>query len=246
MKDLSDTNRRILMALKDVNCANRRHISELTALSPNRVSPALNRLEAMGFVDRPATIGGGWTITAAGYALYGFNPPNQTTAESTQTAVVMYPLSTIIDTQEPEPEPELAPVIAPIPGPYAAGKSAEIMGAMEAELALEQVRGRLLHPVITARPPDFTGRFWKSYRRCSPTNCARSPPWWTRMDDPVEAFDCLCGAVLKPPCCGIPTCTYEHHGLLKCPECGGEFYARWQRMKPTRLVIHTNDGGEPA
>lgn len=175
LKDLSDTNRRILTVLKDLHCGSRKYLSELTGLTPNQVSPALNRLEAMGFVEHPDQFGAPWAMTKTGYALFGLNPPNQAAPESPAPDVVTYPLSAIIDAPDPEsepepateipfpdscgpefakvpePEPEPAPVIAPVPGPYATGKSAEIMAAMETELALEQVRGRLRHPAIPAR-----------------------------------------------------------------------------------------------
>jgi hypothetical protein len=55
--------------------------------------------------------------------------------------------------------------------------------------------------------------------------------------DPIEAFDCVCGAVLIPPYCGNPACSRPHQGLLQCPDCGGTFHARWQCGKSTRQFL---------
>lgn len=149
LSDLSDNNRRILVGLKDIHCASRRHIAELTGLHPNQISPALNRLEGMGFIDRPEAPGTGWTMNGTGYALFGLAPPvveaeaNETMPSSPMTAEEFSAASGI-----PILEPETKP--APVAGPYPPSKSAEIMTAMEIELALEQVRGRLTAPIIPA------------------------------------------------------------------------------------------------
>jgi len=147
LSDLSDINRRILVVLKDIHCASRRHIAELTGLHPNQISPALNRLEGMGFIDRPEAPGTGWTMNGTGYALFGMTFSRLPFAiepepETEQAASWIDELPT--SKPKPEPEPE------PVSGPYSPSKSAEIMTAMEIELALEQVRGRLTTPIIPA------------------------------------------------------------------------------------------------
>lgn len=130
LTDLSDHHRRILALLKDIHVAGRRHISDLTGLTPSQISPALTRLEAMGYIEKPDTPGRGWTLNESGYALFGLRPP-------------------VVD---PEPKPESEPeLVAPVAGPYEPGKSADIIQAMEIELALEQVHGRLTAPIIPAR-----------------------------------------------------------------------------------------------
>jgi hypothetical protein len=143
LSDLSDINRRILVVLKDIHCGGRRHIAELAGLLPNQVSPGLNRLEGLGFIDRPETPGTGWTMSGTGYALFGLQPPVvDPDPERTEASWIDE-----LPTSKPKPEPEPEPVA----GPYAPAKSAEIMEAMEIELALEQVRGRLRIPAIPAR-----------------------------------------------------------------------------------------------
>lgn len=144
LSDLSDINRRILVVLKDIHCGGRRHIAELAGLQPNQVSPALNRLEVMGFIDHPAGPGMGWTITETGYALFGVRPPFAAEPEP-DTEPVPFPDLCGPEFATPEPEP------APIPALLDADKSAAIMAAMEIELALEQVRGKLRAPMIPAR-----------------------------------------------------------------------------------------------
>lgn len=150
LSDLSDNNRRILALLKDIHTAGRRHIADLTGLEPNQVSSALNRLESMGYIDKPDGPGRGWTMSESGYALFGLRPgvvaePETERADSwiddIPTIKIRFPISK--PKQKPEPEP--------VAGPYPAGKSAEIMAAMEIDLALEQVRGRLTAPLIPAR-----------------------------------------------------------------------------------------------
>ena len=144
LSDLSDINRRILVVLKDIHCAGRRHIADMSGLQLNQISPALNRLEGMGFIDRPEAPGTGWTMSDAGYALFGLQPPAADPDSETERAA-----SRIDESPKPKPEPEPEP--EPVSGPYAPAKSAEIMQAMEIELALEQVRGRLRILVIPAR-----------------------------------------------------------------------------------------------
>jgi hypothetical protein len=155
LSDLSDINRRILVVLKDIHCGGRRHIAELAGLQPHQVSPALNRLEGMGFIDHPAGPGAGWTMSDAGYALFGLRAPVAVESAPDQEpesnpeceSETPFPDSCgpeYAKIPEPEPEPE------PVSGPYAPAKSAEIMRAMEIELALEQVRGRLRIPAIPA------------------------------------------------------------------------------------------------
>ena len=146
LSDLSDINRRILVVLKDIHCGGRRHIAELAGLLPNQVSPALNRLEGMGFIDRPEAPETGWTMSGTGYALFGLQPPAADPDSETERAA-----SRIDESPKPKPEPEPEPEPEPVSGPYAPAKSAEIMQAMEIELALEQVRGRLRIPAIPAR-----------------------------------------------------------------------------------------------
>ncbi|MCO5763777.1 MAG: hypothetical protein NHG36_20125 [Chromatiaceae bacterium] len=158
LKDLSDTNQRIMLILKDVHSAPRKRITELTGLTPNQVSPALNRLEAMGFVEHSDEFGAPWTITKTGYALFGLNPPIQSAPESPApepepepepATEISFPDSCGPEfATVPEPEPEPAPGIEPVPSPFAA---AEMMTAMEVEFALEQARRRLRHPAIPAR-----------------------------------------------------------------------------------------------
>lgn len=157
LTDLSDNNRRILVVLKDIQCGGRRHIADLAGLEPNQVSPALSRLEALGYVERPSSPGMGWTMSDTGYALFGQSPPlapepkSETDAglESEPELVPENPFPDSCGPEYAEPEPE--PVVKPVPGPYATGKSADLMVAMEIELALEQVRGRLRVATIPAR-----------------------------------------------------------------------------------------------
>lgn len=146
LSDLSDTNRRILVVLKDIHCGGRRHIADLAGLQPNQVSPALNRLDVMGFIDRPSEPGAGWTMSQAGYALFGLRPPAAAEpdpeSEPEEELIELIP-EELISNHEPES--------APVAVPPAPSKSADIMDAMEIELALEQVCSRLRAKVITAR-----------------------------------------------------------------------------------------------
>jgi hypothetical protein len=57
--------------------------------------------------------------------------------------------------------------------------------------------------------------------------------------DPVEAFLCPCGTVLKPPCCGNPSCPHTHTTPLLCPECGAVHQAHWGRGQRTRVQPET-------
>lgn len=146
LSDLSDINRRILVVLKDIHCGGRRHIADLAGLQPNQVSPALNRLEGMGFIERPSEPGAGWTMNQEGYALFGPRPPaaaeSDPESEPEEELIELIPEGFIQN-----PEPESAPVAVP-PAP---SKSADIMAAMEIELALEQVRGKLRAAAIPTR-----------------------------------------------------------------------------------------------
>jgi len=151
LSDLSDINRRILVVLKDIHCGGRRHIAELAGLLPNQASPALNRLEGMGFIDRPEAPGTGWRMSGTGYALFGLQPPvvDPDPERTEASRIDELPTSKPKPEPEPKPKPEMEP--KPVSGPYAPAKSAEIMQVMEIELALEQVRGRLRIPAIPAR-----------------------------------------------------------------------------------------------
>ena len=52
--------------------------------------------------------------------------------------------------------------------------------------------------------------------------------------DPIEAFPCSCGAILKPPICGNPSCNHNTQAVpLLCPECGAVHRACWGRGQRT-------------
>ena len=134
LSDLSDINRRILVVLKDIHCAGRRHIADLAGLQPNQVSPALNRLEGMGFIDHPVGPGTGWTMSEAGYALFGLQPPvvSEFAPEPEQVA---------------EPEPDIEAATEAMQKIF----DANALEAAELDWALADYRARLAQPSIPAR-----------------------------------------------------------------------------------------------
>jgi hypothetical protein len=143
LSDLSDNNRRILCALKEIHYGSRSHIADVAGLLPHQVSSGLNRLEGLGFIDRPEAPGAGWTMSGTGYTLFGLQPPVVEPEPERTEASWVDELPTSKPKPKPEPEPE--------PEPVSPAKSAEIMESMEIELALEEVRGLLRIPAIPAR-----------------------------------------------------------------------------------------------
>lgn len=69
--DLSDMQRRVLVALRDLKVATRTHIADATGLTASQVSTALNRLECLGYVHQSAAPGRSWGISKAGVRLGG-------------------------------------------------------------------------------------------------------------------------------------------------------------------------------
>lgn len=172
LQDLSPLNRRILDLLT-AGDTTRRQLVEATQSLPQKISRCLNRLEAMGFVEKTTELGG-WTITAAGRTLYGCpepsNPaaavavvvasePAQEAAEAVAAAPEMSAeMSTEMSAEPDEPEPDFdpaawtpEPISAPPPRADHDAIAADLLVAMEIEVALDQYRARVRAAPIPAR-----------------------------------------------------------------------------------------------
>ena len=131
LTDLSDSSRRVLEAIS-AGIAQRKPIFEHCAgiLSRQQIDRALSRLDAMGLCERPAAHGSDWAVTDLGRRLLkpGFEP--EPTIEKAPDVEA-----------EPEAPPRSPPDVI----------AADLLAAMEIEMALEHVRTKLRAPAIPAR-----------------------------------------------------------------------------------------------
>lgn len=154
---LGITTKQILKALAGTP-ANRRKLAEQLGLPPANVSKALNRLSVFGLVERDEP-NGAWRITPDGCVTLGIAPP---------VAPEPAPVAAELDSDEPEMATEMAAGIAadvanfdptawepepPAPPPCAPSNqiAADLLAAMEIEVALDHVRSKLRSTSIPAR-----------------------------------------------------------------------------------------------
>lgn len=164
LEDLSINSRAVMRALAE-RPAIRRTLADKTGLSPMQVSKVLNRLSAFELVDHPEGMST-WALNAAGYALLGAPAPeadvpmnvHQEPAQAAdEPAVETAELSTEMSTDDVDdadfdptawvPEP---PVTPPLPA-KTDQIAADLLAAMEIEIALDYVRSKLRSPAIPAR-----------------------------------------------------------------------------------------------
>ena len=81
LTDLTENQRRTLRALNELKTASRHEIVERSQQSAKLISAMLNRLEAMGLVEKPETHGSGWTISPSGRALFSDKLPAEYPAQ---------------------------------------------------------------------------------------------------------------------------------------------------------------------
>ena len=156
LEDLGINSRDVLRALAD-QPANRRRLADKTGLSVTQISRTLNRLSVFGLINHPVAAGDGWSLNAVGYALLGVTAPE--------------PVSPVAEPddeyQEPPAEPPAAEreAIAPAAAiaaiaadPYSPATpgdtdriAADLLAAMEIEVALDHVRSKLRSAAIPAR-----------------------------------------------------------------------------------------------
>ncbi len=131
LTDLSDSNRRVLEAIA-AGITQRKLIFEHCAciLSPQQIDRALSRLDAMGLCDRPAAHGSDWAVTDLGRRLLkpGFE------------AELMIEKVPAVEA-EPEAPPRSPPDVI----------AADLLAAMEVEIALDHMRTKLRSAAIPAR-----------------------------------------------------------------------------------------------
>lgn len=156
--DLSERNLEVLQILRELKIANRLEISRKSRkLHVDKVSGALNRLEAFGLVEKPnGWRNREWQMTEAGRKLFGDAPPllhEQPSAQvdddfSENDNALSEDLSTMQDLAEESPD---GPPTDPIPSCDKA-----FMEQMELNEALDSVVARLRMPV----PPASSRRVY--------------------------------------------------------------------------------------
>ena len=157
LEDLGINSRDVLRALAD-QPANRRRLADKTGLSVTQISRALNRLSVFGLINHPVAAGDGWSLNAVGYALLGVTapepvspvaepddePPESPAAEAEAA-----------DTDAVAPAAAIAAIAADPYSPATPGDTdriaADLLAAMEIEVALDHVRSKLRSAAIPAR-----------------------------------------------------------------------------------------------
>jgi len=157
LEDLGINSRDVLRALAD-QPANRRRLADKTGLSVTQISRTLNRLSVFGLINHPVAAGDGWSLNAVGYALLGVTapepvspvaepddePPESPAAEAEAA-----------DTDAVAPAAAIAAIAADPYSPATPGDTdriaADLLAAMEIEVALDHVRSKLRSAAIPAR-----------------------------------------------------------------------------------------------
>lgn len=147
LTELSDINRRVLLAMYTHGAMTRQHIAQVSGLSPQQASGGLTRLDSMGLVDPPDQPGQGWTITAKGRAMLFDALPKAGEPPAPE------PEPGLDSESESEPEPDQEFEIESESGPEVVSNAiaAELLQAMEIEVSLDQVRTLLRAPKIPAQ-----------------------------------------------------------------------------------------------
>ena len=133
LSDFGVISQTVLQAMATATSASRADIAKQTGLARTQVSSAFNRLENMGLISMPQQPGAPWTLTAKGYALLESSAPEPEPAPTRPNTAIA---------PEPESEPE------PTPQDRFA---ADLLNAMEIEVALDRVRAALGAGVLPAR-----------------------------------------------------------------------------------------------
>lgn len=180
--DLGQIGGAVLAVLTALPSADRRTIAASTGLKPQQISRSLMRLEAMGLVSHPEQYGSDWVATKSGHSLLNPQistismpsspelpvvPEIPTDAETNADAIVEaeYEMKSQADDDDFDPT-------AWTPEPPAVNHdtnsdaiAADLLAAMEIEVALDQVRTKLrsaaipsraqrvYHEVLSALPP---------------------------------------------------------------------------------------------
>jgi len=159
LSGLTNIQRQVLYTMKTYKRRTRGEmIKACPNLNPGSISSALNRLEALGFIDAPERMGEKWAINQTGLNLFAADDPDCSEQEGNPAEIetpdgpCQEPTSahdeTIqeldeLATRMTEIEREIIDEIDQI--------SPEIMNSMEIEIALDRVRTRLKAPTVPAR-----------------------------------------------------------------------------------------------
>ena len=157
LTDLTENQRRTLRALNELKTASRHEIVERSQQSAKLISAMLNRLEAMGLVEKPETHGSGWTISPSGRALFSDKLP----AEYPAQPMIKEPPTQTLETPDVKIDSNhndvavvtesAEPLVIETPLNNSPSIANEILTAMEIEIALEQLRARMNTQKIPAQ-----------------------------------------------------------------------------------------------
>jgi hypothetical protein len=161
LSDLGEITRTALRALGELGAGTRVEIANQSRIAKDRVSQLLNRLEALGLVEKPEKPGGLWKLTKEGIRVLSPVMVPAIALEPPDPLVVDAP----VEESNPPEFPESIP-----PTPPAIFQNQEI------ELALAHVRTALQMPVL----PALEARIYRAVLEILPPDLSENMPTITR------------------------------------------------------------------